>query len=190
MVQRSRCALGYIVGGWRTCHLRGLGGTGKLFHDAPWNCSQASSSPRSAENRRTTPASKNTAPHLREGSANMARADSRTQAQPCSCVAPRHHLPHLGDSDGAARPCEHVSLVIGHPCVTKLTRELALSQCFTQELKWGEKTSPCITAAPSVLDEMKKSLLKVKNKYLMNTAWCSTCVRGRLSVFHLHKPVY
>lgn len=91
----------------------------------------------------------------------MARADSRSPAQLCRWVAPRHHLPHLGGFDGAARLCEYVSLVLGHPCVTKLPQELALSQYFTQELKGSEKTSPCITAAPSVLDEMKKTLLKV-----------------------------
>lgn len=96
----------------------------------------------------------------------MDRANSRSQVQLCSWVAPRHHLPHLGDFDSAARPCEYVSLVLGHPCVNKLPRELALSQYFTQEIKRGEKNSPCITAVPSVLEEMKKSVLKVSNKYL------------------------
>lgn len=86
----------------------------------------------------------------------MDRANSRSQVQLCSWVAPRHHLPHLGDFDSAARPCEYVSLVLGHPCVNKLPRELALSQYFTQEFKRGEKNSPCTTAVPSVLEEMKK----------------------------------
>lgn len=76
----------------------------KLFHDAPCNYSQGRSNLRSAENHRTTLVNKNTAPFPREGSADTASADSRS-----SWVVPRHHLPHLEDLDGAARPREYLS---------------------------------------------------------------------------------
>lgn len=142
VVQKSRCALGYFIGSRGTYLLLcSFGGMDKLFHDAPCNYSQGRSNPRSAENHRTTLVSKNAAPFLR----------GVVLTWPGLIAAAVGFLP--GTVCHTWRIWKVQSDPESSSLVTKLP-DLAL-QYFTQELKWGKKTSPCNTAAPLGLDDRK-----------------------------------